>query len=64
MIGNNENKKNTSSFAVYIKLQHISYDKMQLLAICFDNIPSKYYAFIIHTNIHYDTTKSVSKWCT
>jgi len=40
MIGSTENKQNSSSLSVYIKLQQKSYDKMQVLAICFDNIPS------------------------
>jgi hypothetical protein len=40
MTGNSENKRNSSSFSVYIKLRQMCNDKMQLLTICFDNIPS------------------------
>ena len=40
MTGNNENKQYTSSHSVYIKLRYKSSDKMQLLAIRFENIHS------------------------
>ena len=40
MVGNSENKRNTSSLSVYIKLRQKCNDKLQLLTICFDNITS------------------------
>ena len=50
-IGNKENKQNASSLSVYITLRHKCNDKIQLLAIRFENFHSPILN-IYHTHTH------------